>query len=206
MKKSEFKLNFLKHNVTFPRISKSNQHITDMKNLKMNVQMTENELLAMLDAWTRGTTTASVSYESTPKINKYGKETYGSLTKVAKIGCIIGYDYENSVNNQREREEMLRDFMSASLWGGNGERVTPATSRHKVSGKRYLTYKWQQTHEQSYFDADGNVVSSEDAKLCFYAKKPNASQGVDKVVNHREMALATIKEIGMDNKVIEITR
>lgn len=171
----------------------------------MNVQMTENELLAMLDAWNRGTTTASVSYESTPKINKYGKETYGSITKVAKIGCIIGYDYENSVNNQREREDLLKDFMSQELWRGKGERVTPATSRHKESGKRYLTYKWQQTHEQSYFDADGNVISKEELKKCFYAKKPSTSQGVDKPVNHREMALATIQEIGMDNKVIEIS-
>ena len=172
----------------------------------MNVQMTENELLAMLDAWTRGTTTASVSYESKPQINKYGKETYGSITKVAKIGCIIGYDYEGSVNNQREREEMLRDFMAQALWNGKGERVTPATSRHKETGKRYLTYKWQQTHEQTYFDSEGNVVSSEDVKKCFYAKKPSTSQGVDKPVNHREMALPTILKIGMDNKVIEITR
>ena len=206
MKKSKFKYNFLKPYNPFLRIRESNQHIHDMKEIKMNVQMTENELLAMLDAWNRGTTTASVSYESTPKINKYGKDTFGSITKVAKIGCIIGYDYENSVNNQREREEMLRDFMSASLWNGKGERVTPATSRHKVTGKRYMTYKWQQTHEQTYFDADGNVVSSADAKLCFYAKKPTTSQGVERVINHREMALATIKEIGMDNKVIEITR
>jgi hypothetical protein len=169
-----------------------------MKTTEAKVQeMKVNELVEMLTNWSNGTAPLSVITVTTPKINKAGKEKFGEVMKVANAGGLLGYDYENSVNNQREKEQKLRDFLSEPLWNGKGRRVSPAMSEHIDKGTKYMTYKHQQTNSVNYIDSQGNVIDINDLKEFFYKSK-NRKQGTNKVINHREVKINNIRYIKMN--------
>ena len=156
-----------------------------------------NELVEMLTNWDKGTTPISVIYVSNPKIKKEGKQRFGEIMKVANAGGLLGYDYENSVNNQREREQLLNDFLSQPLWNGKGKRVSPALAEHTEKGTKYLSFKHQQTNSVNYIDAQGNIIDKDELKDYFY-KSSNKKQGTEKAIYHRKVKINNIRYVKMN--------
>ena len=163
-----------------------------MKNQK-NISL--ETLKEMLLNWNYGAQPVSIQYVTTPKLVKAGKEKFGNVTKIANIGAMVGYKYENSVNNQRERENEIRDFMSKPLWGGKGKRLSTALSTHVEKGTFYLTYKKQQTFKSFHFDAVLNFIPMAILKPYFTPYTPPKNQGVEKVVHHREISLENVRKL-----------
>jgi len=163
--------------------------------MKNTQKITIAQLKAMLLAWNYGAQPSAIQYITTPTLNKDGKLKFGEVTKIANIGCMIGYNYENSVNNQRERENELRDFMSKPLWNGKGKRLTTAISTHIEKGTFYLTYKKQSTFKSFHFDTALNFIPSALLKPFYPKSDPSKYQGVDKPVYHREILLENVRRL-----------
>jgi hypothetical protein len=162
-----------------------------MKNL---VKITKTQLIEMLLTWSWGAQPASIQYVTEPKLTKEGKNMFGNVTKIANVGGMIGYSYENSVNNAREKEEMERNFMAQQLWNGKGKRLSLALSTHIEKGTFYMTYKAQQTFKSFHFDSALNFIPYAILKPFFPESKPK-NQGVseENQVHHREISIDNIK-------------
>lgn len=164
--------------------------------MKNTIQVTRTEMREILRNWGYGSQTASVQYITDAKLTPEGKKKFGKVKKVANIGCMIGYVYPNSVNNQREREGLLRDFLAEKLWKGAGERISTALSTHKTKGTFYLTLKKQRTFRSFYFDGNGNQLTIEQLKPYFPVSDNNSGrQGVKTPVRHREIMLENVQKI-----------
>jgi len=163
-----------------------------MKNRK---EITVNELKTMLLNWNFGAQPVSIQYVTSPKLTKDGKQKFGNVLKIANIGAMVGYSYENSVNNQRERENELRDFLSQPLWKGKGKRLSTALSTHVEKGSFYLTYKKQQTFKSFHLDSVLNFIPLAILRPYFTPYTPPKNQGVEKPVYHREISLENVRKL-----------
>jgi hypothetical protein len=184
--------------------SKTTNKITHSKTktMKTTVKITKTQLVQMLLNWNFGAQPASIQYVTSPKLTKEGKIKFGEVTKIANVGCMVGYNYENSVNNQLEREEKEREFMAQSLWNGKGKRLSTALSTHTEKGTFYLTYKAQQTFKSFHFDQSLNPIPNNEIKKYFPDSTPK-NQGVERghEVYHREISIDNVKRL----KVKKIT-
>lgn len=173
-----------------------------MKKVK---KITKEQFIEMLKNWKYGAQPVSVQYVTSPKLNKLGKSKFGNVIKIANVGGMIGYVYENSVNNQKEREGKERDFLAQSLWKGKGKRLSTALSMHIEKGKYYLTFKHQQTFKSFFFDSQLNMVNINELKSCFYDNTPK-NQGVDEgnEIHHREILIDNIRKIKFRKTTYEI--
>jgi len=162
-----------------------------MKNEK---KISIKQLAEMLLNWNFGAKPASIQYVTSPKLNKLGKAKFGEVTKIANVGVMIGYSYENSVNNQLEREQKEKDFMSQPLWNGKGKRLSSALSTHIEKNSLYLTYKAQQTFKSFYLDSNLNSIDKNELKQYFPDSTPK-NQGTEVAIYHREISLTNVRKI-----------
>ena len=160
------------------------------------IKITKQQLIDMLANWAFGAQPVSIQYVTEPKLNKEGKNRFGSVTKIANVGGMIGYSYENSVNNAREREELERNFMAQQLWNGKGKRISKALAMHVEKQTFYLTYKAQQTFKSFHFDSALNFIPFALLKPYFPDNKPK-NQGVseENQVHHREISIDNVRKL-----------
>lgn len=163
------------------------------------VQMTPDELVEHVKNL-KGTTAISFDAVTDARLKKTGNPIPLPCAKWSKVNGMIGYNYENSVNNQREREGSERDFDAAPRqWG---TRIHPCVVEHK--GNFYLTVKIERVLEQPrYFDANGKEREIMEVKP-FLPSKGATRQGVEKEVIHREYGIENIRNLRMGGKRIEI--
>jgi hypothetical protein len=172
-----------------------------MKNTK---KITKAQLIEMLRNWNHGAQPASIQYVTSPKLNKAGKVRFGDVTRIANVGIMIGYKYENSVNNQRTREEQIADFVSQPLWNGKGKRISTALSTHIEKGSFYLTYKAQQTFKSFHFDTALNFIPISLLRPYFPVYDTAKSQGVETAIYHREISVDNIRKLKFKKCTYEI--
>lgn len=151
----------------------------------------------------RGAKIVSIVTSTDPKLKKTGNP-YTNVRKVSRFTGQIGFDYENAVNNQREREGVLTDFQSQSSYARPVFRLdgtfTPF-AEHKVSGKRYLRIRPLSHGETKYVDNNtGQEISKETLKPWLPVKTASATQGTEKEVAFRLFELDSIKSVGLDGK------
>lgn len=172
-----------------------------MKNIK---KITRTQLIEMLKNWNYGAQPASIQYVTEPKLTKEGKLKFGQVTKIANVGCMIGYKYENAVNNELEREHKERDFLSQPLWNGKGKRISTALATHIEKQSYYLTYKAQQTFRSFHFDSVLNLIPNALIKQYFPVSNIAEHQGVNNAVYHREISIENIKRLKFKGCTYEI--
>ncbi len=169
--------------------------------MKNAVKITVEQLKEMLLNWNYGAQPVSVQYLVVPDWakNEY-KDTYTNVRKFAHVGGMIGYVYQNSVNNQLEREGKEREFISKPLWNGAGLRINSVLSTHKAKGTFYMTFKQQTTYRSLYFDLVDFVAYSNKFMRNFLKPfKAPTNQGVveGKEIFHREISLENITKLKM---------
>ena len=169
------------------------------------VKITKAQFVQMLKDWSHGAQPASVQYVTTPKMNAEGKRKFGEVTRMAYIGVMLGYNYTNSVNNQRERENELRTFMAQQLWHGKGKRVSPALAMHVEKQTYYMSYKMQQTMKSFHFDTALNFIPVALLKP-FFPQYKNKSQGTMKEVYHREINIDNIRRVKFKGVTYELVK
>ena len=171
--------------------------------MKNTIKITKADFIAMLKDWNFGAQPVSLQYVTSPKLNKDGKARFGVITKIANVGGMVGYCYENSVNNQLEREAKEKEFKAQSLWHGKGKRISLALSTHVEKGTFYLTYKAQQTFKSFYLDAVLNAIPVAMLKP-FFPQSNYAKQGTDKPVYHREISVDNVRRFKFKRTTYEL--
>lgn len=173
--------------------------------MKNTQKITRSQFIEMLKNWNYGAQPVSIQYITEPKLTKEGKAKFGEVTKIANVGGMVGYIYENSVNNELEREGKEREFISKPLWNGKGKRISLALSTHIEKGSFYLTYKAQQTFKAFHFDSNLNYIPANILKQFFPDNKPK-NQGVEegKEINHREISIENVKRFKFRKMTYEL--
>ena len=163
--------------------------------MRNEIKITKTELVKMLLNWNHGAQPASLQYVTEPKLTPEGRAKFGTVTKIANVGIMVGYIYENSVNNQLEREAKERDFMAKQLWNGKGKRLSHALSTHVEKGTFYLTYKAQQTFRALHLDSALNIIPNSIIKAYFPASDPEKYQGTETAIYHREISIDNVRRL-----------
>lgn len=160
----------------------------------------------------KGTKFATMLTVTRPKLNKKNRDTKEpcpfamGVERRALRNVQIGANYQNSVNNQRQREDNETEFNAQALWGGKGIRDTTYTIKHIETGKRYFAVKPASDADtgiavapksDEWRDvATGKVVSFDAVKpyLPPVSEQP-ATQETDKMVSWRTIGVDSIVSI-----------
>lgn len=119
------------------------------------------------------------------------------IYKVSRINGMIGANYENSVNRQREREEKPADFVRGSGWGTH---LSPSLVQgaNGISLQIQPSLKKMGEHPSVYVGTQGGkfiVLSKEQYDPFIYKAKDgegSTQQGVDRAVVLRRVRLDNI--------------
>ena len=132
----------------------------------------------------------SIDVETEVKMNKTGNPYFGA-TKRNTVAGLIGFDYENSVNNQLGREEKALDFIQQQhKW------ARPTDSRNLLTNqdetKLYLRLKVQSAGEPTFY-FKGDIINK--ALLTPFMpehRKPHTQDNLDKEVVVRTYGITNI--------------
>jgi len=174
------------------------------------VNINKEGLLSLLTT-VKGATPATIILQTIPKLNKSSRidgtaPTFNTdnIRKSQQINGIIGHDYTNSVNNQREREGLERDFVSQNR---GFLRVSDAVQ--EKNGKFYL-YMMPRSKDKSvmYVDISNGkeeIISKEKLDPFLPPEKISMpSQGTETIIPHISPLLNNIKMISINNKRYDV--
>lgn len=159
----------------------------------------------------KGSEFVTIVSTTRPKVLKKDRETgepnpFGEIVKVSRANGILGFRYENSVNNQREREGGERDFVAEPRsWGQHVKRADGGLSplvEHK--GRVYLEIKVERSLGSTYYDASGTERTYAELRGILPKAKESSRQEVENPVILRDYALANIREIAIGGEEILI--
>jgi hypothetical protein len=160
---------------------------------------------------TKGAMAVQLAYVTLPTHRKRGNPFYDEVNKqwkIEKVGQfngLTGVSYQNSVNNQRAREDNQDDFHSAPIWKGKGQHVDNFLVRHVDTNRQYLKvlptagtikaqYRWVDSKEPLN-DAENNLLS------CFEVDHDvSARQETDKPVYWNLIALENLIQLTFNHK------
>lgn len=144
-----------------------------------------------------GCTFATIKTNTDPKPKK--SCPFNKVEKISHLNVMIGFNYENAVNNQRSREEVEAEFKAAPRrWG---KRVDLKTVEH--NGKTYLTTATL-NHYSTEYKADGNPIPSEAIAMHLPKKSTSSRQDVEKQIVYRDFDANNVTEITMNGETYKI--
>lgn len=112
-------------------------------------KISQNQLKDMLAAL-KGTTAISMVVETQKRL-----PGIGDVIKAAKVNAMIGFNFQNSVNNSLERDGQDSDFKSQTRKWGQRIQGTPLV-KHK--GNYYLESKVERILGAAYRDLNGKIL------------------------------------------------
>lgn len=141
------------------------------------------------------------------KASKTGNPFVG-IFKLSRVSAFAGFDYENSVNRQLDREGKSQLHFTAAprKWG---TRISPLLVEHK--GAHYLTVKVEKTRKPVYLVRDALLgtlrpVSKEIVAAFLPPSYHAANQGTDKEIVYRDYSLASLVSIALDKELYKVRR
>lgn len=155
----------------------------------------------------RGHTYISVVTVTEPKMRKTGNPYVGRVQKVLKMVGSVCFDYNKSVENQREREGLEReDWGKGTSWSRpiireDGTR-TPFCE-HKEKGGLYLWFKQDRTVSSELF-IDGKPAEPGILDAWIDEHRPNKNQGVEKPVEPRAVTWDNVKAVSVNGETLAI--
>ena len=163
-------------------------------------RVTYNELMAMLMGM-NGVSFATFQAITEPALLA-GCPWKGDLLKVATVNGAINFNYGNSVNNQRAREDMPTDFVPMPRRWGQRLAGTPLVEHN---GTYYIEVKVQRSLGYEYrLRSTGEVVPTE--LVTPWLRPPGRSrQGVQREVILRDYTLTNIQSIRMMRENYDLT-
>ena len=139
------------------------------------------------------------------KVNGEINPYHGRVQKRTYRSVMIGFRYQNSVNNQLDREGKETDFVAKPRQWGVHVDGTPLIE-HK--GKFYLECKVERVIGNQYY-VDGEMVEDSVVEPYITKRTPSARQaaaGVEKEVILIDVALENIETITMNGDAYTITK
>ena len=156
----------------------------------------EVDLIAMM-LRNKGASAVTIVARTEPKMRKTGNPfAAGEVFKVSRVNGMIGWDYANSVNNQRGREGVVAaDFVAHKRTWGEKIDGTPLVA-HK--GSLYLELKVEKSLDHRFEDANGDELDDttvDMVKTFLPVRKQAATQQTVKPIILRDYNLSTILSI-----------
>jgi hypothetical protein len=161
----------------------------------------------------KGARMVKLAVEVEPTMRKTGNPYVGRVVKQSFVMGVIGFRYENSVNNRRMVEanpetQKAADAVEVFIaeprkWGVHIE-GTPLVE-HK--GQRYLEVKIERTLGTEY-RLDGQPVDPETLvaiKAFMPEREEGARQELEKPVVLRDYKLSSIRQVVMDGLTLDVT-
>lgn len=160
--------------------------------------VTRDELVKLIDS-EKGSEMVAIHVTTEPTMRKTGNPYVGTV-KHQSLSGVIGYDYENSVNNQLVREGKEADFVAQPRsWG---VRLDNRWVMHKE--ERYLTIKVQGAGPATY-TLNGTEIEIEKLKPFIPEKKHASTQDdIEKKVIHRDIKLSNVEAITMKGETYRV--
>jgi len=142
-----------------------------------------------------------------PDMRKTGNPFYGNIVKVSEVTGHIGGSYENSLNNQLERESKDRTFEAKpAIWFKylEGNRVV-GTNKFKPMEKLYFAVKVESCTSSIYVDKATGIIVDKDLVAPFLTAKtaPATQECVDKKVVWRTVGVGSIQSMRVAGVIIE---
>lgn len=160
--------------------------------------ITVNEMIAMIREQ-KGCTFATIRTNTDPKLKKSCPIV--GVRKLSHLNVMIGFNYENAVNNQRTREESEADFVAQPRkWG---KRVDLKTVEH--NGKVYLTTATLNHYETEYQTLLGQKVEKAEIEPFLPKKSPSTTQETEKEIIYRDFDSNNIVEITMNGETYKVS-
>lgn len=157
----------------------------------------------------RGCRPVSFVAETTPELktgNPFGGTTRTHrLRKMSRVSGMIGFRYENAVNNQRGREESPIDPITGEVetfvaeprkWGVR--RAGSPFVDHK--GVEYLEVKVERSLQCEYRLDDGTPVDAATVAQWLPEKEEGRRQMVRRVVSIRDYKLENLREVTINGQ------
>jgi hypothetical protein len=156
---------------------------------------------AIINNANKGTTAIAFEAETTPRMRKTNNPYFGKVKKVAHVGGLIGTNYENSVNNQLNREGKDANFTAKPRKWGVRDSEHRFIIHHK--GEVYLSVKPQQTNAKTrFFNTEtGEEIAKETLKPWLQeSSKPATQDNLDKEIPERDYKMSALKNISIGGK------
>lgn len=159
--------------------------------------ITKDELLEKIRN-IRGASFITFISETDPRMVKKHRITkepnpFLGAVKVSRINAIVNFTYENSVNNQRRREDKETDFEAQERKWGSHEESNHVGCIVEHKGKKYISVKPEKVLE-NYFKLNDKKIDKIDPGY-LPVKKPQLQQGLEKEVIYRNYSIDSIKAI-----------
>lgn len=151
-------------------------------------EISREQMIDILNA-IKGCRAITIEFASAPKmlvkskIDKTPNPFKNDITKVRRYNGMVNFEYENSVNNQREREGGEKNFKVGQASYGNHVGDNRIVVEHDDGIRKYIQFKLERVIEQHYEKiSDGSLVDNQ-ALADFFSDRPvNKGQGVDKSI------------------------
>lgn len=133
----------------------------------------------------------------------------GSVVRHCWRNGMIGANYSNAVNNQREREGIEDEFNPLLLWNGKGRYVEGSKRivEHTEKGTKYLAFYPKSVDncpivaDDKYY-ADGIEVSKDEIEEFLKDSGTSERQGTEKKIFWRTIGLDSIRAIKFSGETI----
>jgi hypothetical protein len=126
---------------------------------------------------------------------------FGRIAKESTVNAQINFNYENAVNNRREKEGSDRDFQTAGLKWGNKNHNNSIVYNN---GQWYLQVRVLKGYGTRYF-VDGKETPKSEIEAYLPVKKEGSGrQGVEDEIIIRTYKLDNINSITMNGSVVQI--
>lgn len=163
--------------------------------------ITTVEAVEIIRRTVKGCTAVSIDAETTPKMNKTGNPFFGRVKKFCRMDGLIGFDYENAVNNQAGREGKDERDAKPRAWGT----LTADRLFVEHKGKFYLQMKVQSSSTPIYRDETGAEIDK--AALAPYMPERTVSStqaDLDKEIVVRDVSMENVKGMRFNGGEFEI--
>lgn len=151
----------------------------------------------------RGSTAVSLIARTDPRMRKGKKPDlnpwFGLVAKVSHVNGLIGFKYQNSVNNQRAREGHGEEFEALPrTWG---ERIA-GTPLVKHNDTFYLEIKCEKSIRSEFRHVDTNEkIDRETLQPWLPKRRESQRQQVEREIILRDYKLTSIVELRMHREI-----
>ena len=159
----------------------------------------------------KGAAVLSLTISTKKDLLKKGRETkglqpFGFIKKVSTLNGLLNFNYQDSVNKARIKEEKNSDFTS------QGNFFTPvfagkkhkALVFHKETGSPYLKLKLQKVVSTTSLDPKGNIVDTQSIQEFLPKVVTPQKQSLDKPVVCLTIGLDSIVSVTYNEEVFTV--
>ena len=166
----------------------------------------------LLEQEARGANFVQVFSRTIPRMTKTSNPFFGKIEKVAETNCQINWFYDNAVNNQRTKEEVLEQFTpQPRIWGthifnpfiGKNSKTIIEHTNKNDDYNQYVQMRTLSVQDVRYewIENGQTLTENEREQLKQYLQKRSKSQtqDVEKEIIVSDYKVESIEMLSMNN-------